>query len=187
MYCGQAMRSRVITVPDAPGHVRGPYDLDGWRFSDVDGGHIIDLRVGSGYMIYALTVVDRSPGDWRLIQVDCAVAEVDIELLASGLTPACEGLTLPVPVPGPPVRILEGAPPGDYELKAASLVACARARTWEFRAVLAPPAGTLVLSQAGNWRLDDRATRFSVAFEIWATGDEPRWRPDEAATLASYS
>lgn len=183
------MTRQVITIQDLPAHKTGPFDLDGWRFSEIgDGVHIIDLRLGLGLMIYAFALKDRYPLDWRLMLIDCAVAEVDFQIEGTELRWDCDRLVLPVPVPGPPLCLLDGPTPGEYEVVAATVEAQADPFSWEFRVELQSPQYGLVVDQSGRWRLVDAVGRelvqkpmFSVGFQVFGRGEKARWRLDESA------
>ncbi|MCA8955936.1 MAG: hypothetical protein KDC87_07670 [Planctomycetes bacterium] len=179
-----------------------PYDLDGWRLADLEGGgHVLDLRLGRGYMIYALAVSDRAPDDWRLILLDCAVGEVETKTLASGALLRCD-LALPVPAEGLPLHLLS-PPRGEQRVRGARLSSGLEPTVWDLRLTLEParalggershdrshdgphdgPVRELVHDGRG-WRFcapggEVGEVDLSCGFEVY--GDPPQWRVDPAA------
>lgn len=74
------------------------YDLDGWRLETVDAGTLLDLRLGQGYLIFALAAFTVTDPRWRLMLVDCAVYHVDeVEIREDYASFSCPRVTLPLP------------------------------------------------------------------------------------------
>ena len=177
-------------------HLRGDYGLDGWRLADLKGGHIIDLRVGHGFMIYALTLWDESPDDWRLIQIDCAVAEVDIEVQQENTVWSCPQLVLAAPAEGPPLRLLDEPYKGEYKVKQATIEA-STPETYEFKVYVHTSAPAqqeesycLQFNEKGLWSLRDdedslllENPKFSTGFNIYLCSKEPWWHADDTVKL----
>ncbi len=171
----------AIQIPN-----RGEFDLEGWRLRDVDDEHIIDLRLGHGYMIYGLGVRETSPLAWCLILLDCAVCEIDVEVEAREFAFSCQRVELPMPESGPPLRILDGQCKGDYEVIGGRFEAHLEPFRYEFRVALHEPKLSLVFSEGGVWSVLDAKgnelcseVHFSTGFNVHCYGDEAWWDPAE--------
>ena len=178
-----------LKIEASASHLQGDYGIDGWRLADLNDGHIIDLRVGHGFMIYALTLWDGHPDDWRLIQIDCAVAEVDIEVKQENTVWQCKKTTLSAPDDGPPLRLLEANFRGEYKVSHATIEANTP-RTYEFNVFLKDNGYQLQYTQDGHWKLLDETSRllkeapaFSTGFNVYFCSNKPKWRADDTVKL----
>lgn len=74
------------------------YELDGWRLETLDAGTLLDLRLGQGYLIFALAAFTVTDPRWRLMLIDSAVFHVDeVDVREDYASFSCPRVTLPLP------------------------------------------------------------------------------------------